>query len=123
MKMNDMLIISTDDHICEPPNLFDNQVSGDLLASAPKFKVDKNGNYFWEYQGYIRGSVGLNAVVGRPLEEYGMEPTSLDQLRTGCYDVHARIDDMDVNGIAASMCFANGPVFDGQTFHKAPDMA
>lgn len=121
MQMNDMVIISVDDHICEPPNLFDNQLSGELLASAPKLKTDKNGKNYWEYQGYIRPSIGLNAVVGRPPEEYGMEPTSLDQLRKGCYDVHARIDDMDINGIAASMCFGNSIAFDGQTFHRAPD--
>ena len=121
MKMNDMLLISTDDHICEPPTLFDRQLSGELLASAPKFKSDKNGKNYWFYQGNIRPSVGLNAVVGRPFEEYGMEPTALEQLRKGCYDVHSRIDDMDVNGIAASMCFGNSIGFDGQTFHKAAD--
>lgn len=121
MQMNDMVIISTDDHICEPPDLFNNQLSGELLASAPKNKTDKNGNNYWEYQGHIRGLIGLNAVVGRPFEEYGMEPSSFSQLRKGCYDVHARIDDMDVNGIAASMCFGNSIAFDGQTFHKAPD--
>jgi predicted TIM-barrel fold metal-dependent hydrolase len=121
MQMNDMVVISTDDHICEPPNMFDNQLSGELLASAPKFKTDPRGKNYWEYQGNIRASVGLNAVTGRPFEEYGMEPTSLDQLREGCYDVHARIDDMDVNGIAASLCFGNSIGFDGQTFHKAAD--
>ena len=121
MKMNDMVLISTDDHICEPPTMFDNQLSGDLLASAPKFLTDKNGKNYWEYQGRKKGSVGLNAVVGRPFDEYGMEPTSLDQLRDGCWDVHARVNDMDVDGIAASMCFGNAIVFDGQTFHTAPD--
>jgi len=123
MQMNDMVIVSVDDHICEPPTLFDNQLSGDLLAQAPKLKTDSHGKNYWQYQGYIRPSVGLNAVVGRPFEEYGMEPTSLDQLRDGCWDVHARIDDMDVNGLAASMCFGNSIGFDGQTFHKAPDKA
>ena len=123
MQMNDMVMISVDDHICEPASLFDRQLSGDLLASAPTLKTDRNGANFWSYQGNIRPSVGLNAVVGRPFEEYGMEPTSHEQLRTGCYDVDARIDDMDVNGIAASMCFGNSIGFDGQTFHKAPDKA
>lgn len=121
MEINDMVLISTDDHICEPPNMFDNQLSGDLLDSAPKNLTDKNGNNYWFYQGHIRGLIGLNAVVGRPPEEYGMEPTSFDQLRKGCYDVHARIDDMDVSGVAASLCFGNSIGFDGQTFHKAPD--
>ena len=50
-----------------------------------------------------------------------MEPTSLEQLRKGCYDVHARIDDMDINGIAASLNFGNSIGFNGATFHKAPD--
>ena len=113
MHMNDMVVISADDHICEPPNMFDNQLSGALLESAPKFRTDKDGTNYWQYQGYIRPSVGLNAVVGRPFEEYGMEPTSLDQLRRGCFDVHARIDDMDANGVAASMCFGNSIGFDG----------
>ncbi|MCB2079216.1 MAG: amidohydrolase [Novosphingobium sp.] len=121
MQMNDMVLISTDDHICEPPNMFDNQLSGDLLASAPRLRTDEEGNNYWFYQGHVRGLIGLNAVTGRPFEEYGMEPTSFEQLRDGCYDVHARIDDMDVNGIAASLCFGNSIGFDGQTFHKAPD--
>jgi predicted TIM-barrel fold metal-dependent hydrolase len=123
MQLNDMVIVSVDDHICEPPTLFDNQLSGALLATAPKLRIDSNGKNYWQYQGYIRPSVGLNAVVGRPFEEYGMEPNSLDQLREGCYDVHARIDDMDVNGVAASLCFGNSIGFDGQTFHRAPDKA
>ena len=121
MEMNDMIMISVDDHVCEPPNLFENHLSGDALATAPKFLMDGNGKNFWSYQGRKKASVGLNAVVGRPFEEYGMEPSALEQLRAGCYDVHARIDDMDVNGIAASLNFGNSICFDGQTFHMAPD--
>ena len=68
-------------------------------------------------------SVGLNAVVGRPFEEYGMEPTSLEQLREGATTSHARIDDMNVNGIAASLNFGSCVGFDGGRFHKAPDKA
>ncbi len=121
MKMNDMVIISVDDHISEPPEMFKKHLSGDVLASAPTFKVLENGTSYWEYQGMKMPSVGLNAVVGRPLEEYGMEPTSLEQLRPGTYDVHARIGDMNVNGIAASLNFGSFPGFDGGRFHKAPD--
>lgn len=121
MKMNDMMIISVDDHISEPPTMFDKHLSGDDLASAPKFLTADNGTSYWEYQGMKMPSVGLNAVVGRPLEEYGMEPTSLDQLRAGVYDVHARIGDMNANGIAASLNFGSFPGFDGGRFHKVPD--
>src|SRR5512139_2091759 len=105
MNMNDMVIISVDDHISEPPDMFDKHLSGEDLATAPKLRTKEDGTNYWEYQGMIMPSVGLNAVVGRPLEEYGMEPSSFEQLRKGVYDVHARIDDMNVNGIAASLNF------------------
>ncbi len=121
MNMNDMVVISTDDHICEPGNLFDNQLSGEALATAPKLKTDKNGKNYWSYQGRNQPGIGLNAVVGRPLEEYGMEPNSIDQLRKGTYDVHARIDDMNVDGVAVQMNFGNSIGFDNRTFHQAED--
>ena len=123
MNMNDMVLISVDDHISEPPDMFDKHLSGDALASAPKFKTTEDGTNYWEYQGMKMPSVGLNAVVGRPLEEYGMEPTSLEQLRKGCYDHKARVDDMNVNGVAASLNFGSAVGFDGGRFHKAADKA
>jgi predicted TIM-barrel fold metal-dependent hydrolase len=119
--MEDMVIVSVDDHITEPGTVFDNQLSGDDLASAPKLKTSSSGVNYWEYQGRKHPSIALNAVVGRPPEEYGMEPTALSQLRDGCYDVHARVRDMNVNGIAASLNFGSFPGFDGGTFINAPD--
>ena len=123
MKMNDMMVISVDDHVSEPPDMFDKHLSGDALASAPKMRTTATGTNYWEYQGMKMPQVGLNAVVGRVPEEYGMEPTSLDQLRKGVYQVDARIDDMNVNGIAASLNFASCVGFDGGVFHKVTDKA
>jgi len=121
MKMEDMVIVSVDDHITEPGEMFDKHLSGEALASAPKLRTTKDGTNYWEYQGRKIPSVGLNAVVGRPPEEYGMEPTSFKQLRRGCYDVDARIADMNVNGIAGSLNFASYPGIDGGLFITAPD--
>jgi len=123
MKMNDMMVISVDDHVSEPPDMFDKHLSGDALASAPKMRTTAAGTNYWEYQGMKMPQVGLNAVVGRVPEEYGMEPTSLEQLRKGVYQVDARIDDMNVNGIAASLNFASCVGFDGGVFHKVTDKA
>lgn len=121
MQMNDMVIVSVDDHITEPPDMFEKHLSGEDLASAPRFGTDENGKSFWTYQGMFMPSVGLNAVVGRPLEEYGMEPNSLEEMREGVYNVHARIDDMNANGVAASLNFGTCVGFDGGKFHEAPD--
>jgi predicted TIM-barrel fold metal-dependent hydrolase len=121
MNMNDMVIVSVDDHISEPPDLFDRHLSGDALATAPKMRISEGGANYWEYQGMKFPSVGLNAVAGRPFEEYGMEPTRMDQIREGVWDVHERIKDMDVNGIAASLNFGSVGSFEGANFQRAPD--
>jgi predicted TIM-barrel fold metal-dependent hydrolase len=121
--MNDLVIVSVDDHITEPPDVFERVLSGPALASAPQFRTAPDGSNYWEYQGAHIPSIGLNAVVGRPPEEYGVEPTALSQLRKGCYDVHARIEDMNVNGIAASLNFASCVGFEGGVFHRAADKA
>lgn len=77
MKMEEMVLISVDDHITEPAEVFDNQLSGEAYATAPKLRERENGANYWEYQGAQMGSVALNAVVGRPREEYGSsQPTS-----------------------------------------------
>jgi predicted TIM-barrel fold metal-dependent hydrolase len=119
--MNDLVIVSVDDHVSEPADMFEKHLSGEALASAPTFKTTPSGTNYWEYQGMKLPSIGLNSVVGRPPEEYGMEPTSRSQLRKGVYDVHARIDDMNVNGMAASLNFGSFVGFDGGLFRKVPD--
>jgi hypothetical protein len=50
MEMTDMVLVSVDDHICEPPDMFDRQLAGEPLATAPKFLTDKDGTNFWSYQ-------------------------------------------------------------------------
>lgn len=123
MKMNDMVIVSVDDHISEPPTMFDEHLSGEALATAPKLRTTEKGTNYWDYQGMKLPSVGLNAVVGRVPEEYGVEPTAFSQLRKGVYEPNARVDDMNVNGVAASLNFGSWPGFDGGVFVKAPHKA
>jgi predicted TIM-barrel fold metal-dependent hydrolase len=61
-------------------------------------------------------NVALNAVAGRPKEEYGLEPQGLDEIRPGCYNVDERIKDMNAGGILASICFPSFPGFAGRLF-------
>ena len=65
--------------------------------------------------------MALNAVAGRPKEEYGMEPTSFAELRAGCYDIDERVKDMDANGVLGSLCFPSFPQFCGQLFARTDD--
>ena len=44
MNMNDMVVISVDDHVSEPPDMFDKHLSGEALASAPKMRTTGFGH-------------------------------------------------------------------------------
>ncbi|MEE8166703.1 MAG: amidohydrolase, partial [Myxococcota bacterium] len=118
MKMDDMILVSIDDHVCEPPDMWDQHVPAKWKDRAPRMVRRSDGSDVWVFEGAQHPGVGLNAVAGRPREEYGMEPTSLDQMRKGCYDLDARIGDMNVNGVLGSMCFASVPGFVGELFGR-----
>ena len=74
------------------------------------------GNDVWTFGQVVMETAALNAVAGRPKEEYGLEPQSLDEVRPGCYDVHERVKDMDAGGVLASMNFPSFPTFTGRLF-------
>jgi predicted TIM-barrel fold metal-dependent hydrolase len=121
MQMQDMILISVDDHIVEPPDLFRNHVPEAYRARAPKVVTLKNGEERWLFEGKLMGTVGASAVAGRSRDELHLEPANFAQLRKGCYDVHARVEDMSANGVLSSLNFATLPGFAGELFLKGQD--
>ena len=121
MKLEDLVLVSVDDHVVEPPDMFDRHVPAAFREQAPRVVRTAKGDDVWQYEGILRPNVGLNAVAGRPPEEYGFEPTSFRQMRRGCYDVHERVRDMNANGVLASMCFGSFPSFCGLLWVRAKD--
>ncbi|MDO9598976.1 MAG: amidohydrolase family protein [Azoarcus sp.] len=121
MEMNDMILISVDDHVIEPPNLFKNHMPASMLDQAPKMSSMRGGQDSWVYEGRSVPNIGLNAVVGRPPEEYGCEPAAYGQIRKGTYSLKERIDDMNVNGVLSAICFPTFPMFAGTFFLNATD--
>ena len=115
MRMEDMVIASVDDHAVEPPEAFVRHYPEGKKDRAPKI-IDRDGKDVWLWDGKIYPTIGLNAVVGRPRSEYGMEPTRFEQLRPGCFEAKARVDDMNANGVLASLNFPTMPGFAGGTF-------
>jgi predicted TIM-barrel fold metal-dependent hydrolase len=100
------LVISADDHVVEPPNMFEGRIPQKLRDRAPRVVEDPDtGNENWLYDGELIPNVGFNALSGRPTSEYGFEPTRFDQMRRGAWDVDFRVKDMDLDGIYASVNF------------------
>lgn len=116
------LIISADDHLVEPPGMFEGRLPSKLAGRAPRVVEDADGVQAWVYEGKRFPNLGFNAVVGRPVLECSFDPQRFDEMRLGAWDVHARIADMDLDGVYASLNFPSGLIgFAGQRLQQATD--
>jgi predicted TIM-barrel fold metal-dependent hydrolase len=111
-----MILISVDDHTVEPPDMFKDHLPKKYADDAPRLVHNADGSDMWQFRDTVIPNVALNAVAGRPKEEYGLEPQGLDEIRPGCYNVDERIKDMNAGGILASICFPSFPGFAGRLF-------
>jgi len=115
-------IISVDDHLIEPRDLLEGRLPSALQDRAPHVVEFPNGSEAWEYEGNLYPQVGLNAIAGRPKAEWSMEPARFDEMRRGCWDIEARIRDMDLDGVYASLCFPSLIAgFAGTVFSRSVD--
>ena len=114
-------LISTDDHIVEPPEMFEGRVPAKMADDVPRV-VERDGMEYWLVEGNLTPSGGLNAVAGRPPSEWNGDPDRFQDIRPGCYQIEARIRDMDINGIYASLNFPSRLAgFGGTRFSEFKD--
>lgn len=115
-------LISVDDHVIEPPRVWQDRIPSRLRDDAPRIVRDDQGEA-WVYEGKRFATIGLSAAAGRKKEEFSPVPVTYEDMRPGCYDPVARLDDMNRDGVLASLCFPSFPRFCGQTFYEATDRA
>ena len=121
MQPDELILISVDDHIAEPADMFDAHVPAKYRDAAPRVLTDDQGIEQWWY-GSVRGrNLGLNAVAGKPPEMFNVDASRYEEMRPGCYDVHERIRDMNAGGQLAGLNFPNFTGFSGQVLNQGPD--
>ena len=98
-------VISVDDHLVEPADMFEGRLPAHLQDRAPRIVETSRGHEVWEFDGDRYTQVGMNAIAGRRPDSVKVEPFRFDQMRRGCWDIEARIHDMDINGVWASLNF------------------
>jgi predicted TIM-barrel fold metal-dependent hydrolase len=122
MKPEDMILLSIDDHSIEPPDMYHRHLPAKYKDRAPKIVKNDQGVDQWVFQGEASSTpFGMAATVGWPSEEWGFNPGAFSELRPGCFDIHQRIRDMNVNGVLASMCFPTMAGFNARTFTESKD--
>lgn len=135
-------IVSVDDHVVEPPNLWSDRLpaasreAGPRVVFAPKGEVSFVGGRlsvsmgepgsgpdvaWWVYEDLRRPLMRLDAAVGYDRDEVDLRLVSYDEMRPGAFRVADRLADMDANWIESSLCFPTFPRFCGQTFLEAKD--
>lgn len=121
MLPNDVKLISVDDHVIEPPNLWLDRLPAKYHDVAPRIVEVEPGVDAWRYEDI---EVRIERGVTRTLEEFAANTsmwTSYEQMRPGCYDPRERLKDMDQDGVWAQVAFPNFPRFAGHRFLAGRD--
>ncbi len=133
-------IISVDDHVIEPPHLWQSRLPKKFLDRGPRIELLPHGEItmvdgkyverpgtegplaaWWHYEDHYASLKRFVAAVGYAPEDVDMVPITYDDMRPGCWQPDARIADMEMNGVEASLCFPNYPRFCGQLFSEGTD--
>jgi len=136
-------IISVDDHVMEPPNVWQDRLPERFKEAGPRMVRRKiaemkfvggvfsyresdegeDGTWcdWWDYDDLRYPLTRVMAAAGVPREEVTISPITMDDMRKGCWDPQARLEDMDVNWVDASLSFPTFPRFCGQTFLERKD--
>ena len=98
-------IISVDDHLVEPPDMFEGRVPKVYEDRTPRVTRTDEGYEAWLFDGVLMPNVGFNAVAGRVRQNTAEDPLDFSEMRRSCWDIDSRVLDMDLDGVWASLCF------------------
>jgi predicted TIM-barrel fold metal-dependent hydrolase len=99
-------MISVDDHVLEPPEIFEGRLPSRLQPAAPRIVHDEEGVPAWLVDDKRLPIILLNGAAGRVRREWrGAARSRYDEFRPSVWNPLPRLDDMDQGGIWASLCF------------------
>jgi predicted TIM-barrel fold metal-dependent hydrolase len=134
-------IISVDDHVVEPPHLWQTWLPERFRERGPRVErrtiesmtylggtrydivegPDGDPCDVWVYEDLMAPHKRHVAAVGFDRDDMGLGPITYDEMRPGCFDPAARVQDMLDNWVDGSLSFPTFPRFCGQTFAEAHD--
>jgi len=135
------LIISVDDHVLEPRDLWERELPASLRGRGPRCVREKTKSTFkggvltmerdvedgewtdvWLFDDLVMGTNRLHAAGGMPIEWHKNLPAVYEDFRPSAYDQAARLTDMDANHQEVGINYPNTfPRFAGQGFAERPD--
>jgi len=134
-------IVSVDDHVVEPAHVWQTWLPERFREAGPRVERHGLGDLkfiggtryeytltddgppcdIWFYEDQMYPHKRHVAAVGFDRDDMSLSPITYDEMRPGCYEPKARVDDMAMNWVDASLSFPTFPRFCGQTFLEAKD--
>jgi predicted TIM-barrel fold metal-dependent hydrolase len=134
-------MISVDDHVMEPKDLWQQQLPESLRERGPrtvreKVKLSFKGGHYgfernvddgdwcdvWLFDDLVMPTGMLHAPAGVPRDQQRNVPATYEDFRPGTWDQTERLADMDLNHVEAAINYPNiFPRFAGQGFLERSD--
>lgn len=123
MALDDMWMISVDDHLIEPPNVWVDRLPTKFRDRGPRWVTDDQGEA-WHIEDdtrvVVNGAV-VSAAYSAADRPGPYQPMAWSEIPPSCYDPLARAEAMDVDHVLASLPFPNLPGFAGRVFQNLED--
>ena len=114
-------VISVDDHVVEPPDVFEGRLPVRYRADGPRVERVDDVDY-WVMAGERTPLLGSDAIQSWVPGHGHAGSLTFDDLRAGTWNIHERVKDMDLAGVAASLNFPSSAFgFAGQRFLRMKD--
>jgi predicted TIM-barrel fold metal-dependent hydrolase len=113
-------VISADDHLFESAATF-SRVPAKFKDLAPRL-VEVDDRPAWQIGEKTFHFTGVDGAANRPVSQWRSMKMRFEDYRESVYDTDARVRDMDLNGVWASLCFPSVVWgFAGTTLARIPD--
>ena len=119
---DDLILVSVDDHICEPARDVRRARAG--ASTATRRRVSSRRTTASSSGGTATSAAATSASTpprASRREYFNLDASRYDEMRPGCFDVHERVRDMNAGGQLAGLNFPNWTGFAGQVLNQGPD--
>ena len=115
-------IVSVDDHLVEPPDVFTSRMPARLRDRAPRVERDDQDIDYWVFEEERVPLCGADGIKSWEVGKGYLGPINFDELHPAVWNIHERVRAMDVNGVLASLNFPSAPFgFAGTRFFRMKD--
>ena len=116
-------VIDADQHILEPPDLWQRYLPKKYREHAPKLVKDSEGGDAWDHGTGDPHPIGLVCTPGQRFEEFRWFGNTYDSIRPGCYDGKERVKDLDIDGVDAAIIYPPERTIFRWLGHPDPDVS